>query len=116
MSSNRREVLENLQAHLLALLRVKLGGHHVIAPDAADEFAAVVSRRRDDRLIARHDVIAVHEVHARAVGEVVHQRRAPADAQLVPTHVWNFQASLLVDIKAHALAAEYSQAAVLAIL
>ena len=62
----RREVLQDLQPTVLALLRVELRRHHVVAPDAADEGAAVVGGRGDDvGVVFGDDVVAVDEVDAR---------------------------------------------------
>src|SRR5690348_6267527 len=96
LSSNlqRREVFQNLQPHRLALFRVELRRHHVVAPDRGDERAAVVGRRGDDLLVIRYDVIAVDEVDAAAppwpAGEAAKERRGALDLELVPAHVRDF--------------------------
>lgn len=60
--SEAGEIFQHFEAHLLALFRVELGGHHVVAADAADEGAAVFGFGGDDRRIVGHHVVTVHEV------------------------------------------------------
>jgi hypothetical protein len=62
--SHRREVRQNLKADFLAFFRVELGGQDVVAPDAADERAAVVGCGGDDGWIVWDDVVAVDEIYA----------------------------------------------------
>ena len=59
-----REVREHPQPNLLALLRVKLRGNDIVAPDTAHERAPIVSSRRDHILVVGDDVIPVNEVDA----------------------------------------------------
>src|SRR5207245_3168405 len=49
--SQSAEVSQHLQAHLLRFFGVELRAHDVVAPDAGDEWAAVVGGGGDQRLV-----------------------------------------------------------------
>src|SRR5947207_6640960 len=83
-SLHPREIPQDLQPDLLALLRVELGGHHVVPPDTAGERPAVVGRRGDDRRVLRGDVVAVDEVDAAPFGQVAQDRALTLDVERVP--------------------------------
>src|SRR5207253_2827405 len=101
-----REVRQDLQTHLLALLRVKLRGHEIAAADAANEIAAVIRRAGDHGFVRWHDVIAVDEVDAAPFVQAAEQRGRSAEVELVPSHVRDLEPLGLIDVKTYALAGQ----------
>src|ERR1039457_4252636 len=85
------ELLQNLQSHRLALLRVILGGEDVAASDGGGELHPIVGGSGGESRVGGYDVIRVYEVHEGAVIDTSQQRRVLAFADLIPPHVRDLQ-------------------------
>src|SRR6478736_2254107 len=105
----RDEVLQQLQADLLAFLRVELGGIHIVLPDGGSEVAAVIRARGDDARIRRLRIEAMDEIHVAAVRHVAIERAIrTCDLDLIPRDLRNLQPGLFG--KAHDAAAKNAEA------
>src|SRR6266536_5767063 len=103
------KILEQLQADLLAFLRVKLRGKHVIPPNRRGETFAVCRARRHDRCVNRLREEAVHEINVAAAGNAAQDRAiASRYLDLVPANVRDLQPRLRG--KTHNLSLENPQA------
>src|SRR5437899_2177867 len=80
----REEVSEELEAHALALLRVKLHSEYVALADDRRKAAAVRCGREHRGLVGRPHVIAVHEVEVRRGRDAVEQRCRPSLVHFIP--------------------------------
>src|ERR1035437_4812115 len=86
------EVLQQLQADLLALFRVELRGENIVAPDRRRKVFAVIRARGDDARIHRLWKKTVDEINVAAAGNAAIQRTIrPHNLKLVPASLWNFQ-------------------------
>src|SRR3984957_2738920 len=94
MSSFRqfREIFQQLQADLLAFLRVKLRGVNIVAPDGRRKGVAVIRASRDDGFVHRLRKKAVHEINVAAAGDATIERAIRLhDVELVPADLRDFQ-------------------------
>src|SRR5690242_11062052 len=85
---------DQLQAQPLALLRVKLGADHVVAPDDGGERAAIVGLRHQLGAVRGFQLVRVHEICVQPVRperDVREQRVRPQHVERVPAHVRDFQ-------------------------
>src|SRR5436190_15440136 len=86
-----RKVVQQLQAHLLTLLRMKLDaeevamGHNRCVPNS------IISLGSDDGLVIDFTIIGMHEVKERMVLNVVQQWMRPPFMNLVPADLRNYQ-------------------------
>src|SRR5258706_718319 len=87
-----REVAEDGEADLLALLRMELAGEQMVGRDAGDERAGIGRRGRGQRLILGHDVIGVDEIDVVAPGDAGEKRRIFFLFHAVPAHVRHLEA------------------------
>src|SRR5690606_17613192 len=76
------EVLEQSQAVLLTLFRMELRGEQIVAPDAGTEWLRIVGLGRNDRLVARHHVVRVHEIEVGPLVDAGEDRRSATEADL----------------------------------
>ena len=89
------KILQQLQADLLAFLRVKLRGENIVAPDGRRERFAVVRARRDDGRIHRLRKKTVDEINVAAAWNVTKKRTVRLrQFKLVPADLRNLQARL----------------------
>src|ERR1035441_10353886 len=94
-SGKFHEVFQQLQADLLALLRVKLRRENVVAPDGRRKGVAVFRARGDNRLGRRLGIKAVDEIHVAAAGDAAIERAIGLhDFNLVPPDLRNLQSVL----------------------
>src|SRR3990167_5786729 len=97
------EILQQLQAVGMALLRVELHGETRAIGQRRGEILAVMAATNHLLGIAGLDVVAVHEVEARQIRNIVPQRMLDRLTHLVPAHVRHLQLLAVLD---HALAEE----------
>ena len=93
------EVLQQLQAYLLAFFRVELHCKHVIARNGHIKVDPVVTAGRYQITRLRLNVVAVYKVEAAAVFDVGPKRMGLRLIHLVPAHVRYFQAFTLGILK-----------------
>src|SRR5258706_15063047 len=86
------EVGEKLQAGGGAFFGVELDGKNVIPRHRAGKGGTVHPSPADQRRVARLQVVAVHEIEARAVGDALPHRMGPRLDDLVPPHMGDFAA------------------------
>jgi len=86
------KIFQQLQADLLTFLRVKLRGVNIVAPDGRRKVVAVIRARRDDGLVHRLRIKAVHEINVAAAGDAAIERTVGLrDFNLVPADLRNLQ-------------------------
>src|SRR6185295_10619470 len=84
------EILENLHAGVLALLRMELDAEDVVFRHRRGEARAVVAAREHVVSMRRAEVIAVHEVERELTGlEPGEQGMFGPKRDIVPTHMRN---------------------------
>src|SRR5580704_2358776 len=92
------EVLEQSEADVLALFRMKLRGENVFFPDCRCESLAVTSPRRNDGCIHRFGKKAMDEIDVAAAGNPAKEGALRMDdLELVPADLRNLEAVLLVE-------------------
>src|SRR5439155_4391003 len=102
------EILQQLQANLLAFLRMKLRGEHVVLPDRRGKCFAVGRARGHEGFVRWFGEKTVHEINVTAAGNAAKQRAFRLhDFDLVPADLRNFQPRLFG--KANDFAAENPQ-------
>src|SRR5208282_4693853 len=90
------KIFQQLQADLLAFLRVKLRGVDIVAPDGRRKGVTVIRARRDDGFVRRLRKKAVHEINVAAAGDAAIERAIRLlDVELVPADLRDFQSGLL---------------------
>src|SRR5437763_1195740 len=77
-------VREELQAVVLALLRMELRREHVVLEGCRYETIPVLGRRRDRERIIGHEMIAVDEIEGRVSADISEERAARLDPDRVP--------------------------------
>ena len=90
-SRQRREVLQELKADCLTLLRVELRREEILAPDHRREPDPVLGRPRRHRGVHRLHVVGMDEVEERLLGQPGQDGRRPLDPDPVPPHVRDLQ-------------------------
>ena len=89
------KILQQLQADLLAFLRVKLRGENIVAPDGRRKGVAVIRARRDDGFVRRLRKKAVDEINVAAAGDAaIEWTIGLRDVELVPADLRDFQPGL----------------------
>src|SRR5262245_19333679 len=85
------EVLNELQADQLALLRMELAGHNIVVPDAGNEPNAISGHCRDDRSISWFNEIGMDEIPVGRIRNTGKYGAVSLPVRLVPPHVGHFQ-------------------------
>jgi hypothetical protein len=86
------EVLQQLQSDLLAFLRMKLGGEHVVLPHGGREIPSVVRAGRDDAGVLRLGKEAVDEIDVASVLDAAEQGTLRLrELNLVPADLRNLE-------------------------
>lgn len=86
------EVLQQLQPDLLAFLRMKLGGEHVVLPHGGRKIFSVIRSRRNDAGVLRLGEEAVDEIDVAAVLDAAEQGTIrPRELDLVPADLRNLE-------------------------
>ena len=89
------EILQQLQADLLAFLRVKLRGVDIVAPDGRRKAVAVIRAGGDDGFVHRLRIKTVDKINVTAVFNSAKQRAVRfSHFNLVPANLRNFQSGL----------------------
>jgi len=89
------EIFQQLQADLLAFLRVKLRGENIVAPDGGSKAAAVIRAGRNDGFVHRLRIKAVNEINVAPAGNAAIERTIGLhDVELVPADLRDFQSGL----------------------
>src|SRR5207247_1794121 len=97
-ASRRRldKILQQLQTDRLALLRMELGGKHVLLPNRRGEALAVGRARRHDRWVNRFGKKTVHEINVAAAWYAAQNRTIRSNPlDLVPADLGDFQPRFL---------------------
>src|SRR6516162_8014521 len=86
------KIAQELQPDFLALLRMKLGGEDIVAPNSRSKRLAVSRPRRNNGLVHRFWKEAVDKIDIAVVGDAFKQRTvSPDNFQLVPANLRDFQ-------------------------
>src|SRR5579864_3795475 len=83
------EVCVEAQPEVGALLRMKLGGYHVLMSHDGCEVDSVVCCGHDRFGLRRIGVVGVDEVEIRPVGDLLHEWMRSADRDVVPANLRN---------------------------
>src|SRR5207249_4489121 len=104
-----REIAQDLEPVVLALLRMELGGEDVLARDRGREWISILAVRDDVLRGAAHHVKTVDEVEDELVlPKSPHQRMRLASDHVVPPHVRDLQ-SVVGQVEPHDLSVEPAQ-------
>src|SRR5215467_8592869 len=85
------EFVKKCQACTLTLLRMKLRGKKIVAPDYGSERLRIIGCGGGELGVIGNDIVRMHEIEICVVGSIFQQRSAALDSNLVPAHMRHFE-------------------------